>query len=147
MPGRAPEPSRVRVDDDGGDKKFRGFLIGYLRFSVEEVYIRERATSRGVCGPHTMCWRVGGRTRAARWCGGLVAPLRLSFSSRVRDGKILTGVFVPCNFENISCVGYLKRKNSRKQETGTGHLVNRLVQENVNKGNKMHIKDVTNDII
>ena len=28
VPGRAPEPSRSRVDDDGGDETFRGIVIG-----------------------------------------------------------------------------------------------------------------------
>ena len=42
---------------------------------------------------------------------------------------------------------FSEKKNSRKQETGTRHLVNRLVLENVNKCNKMHIKHVTNDTI
>ena len=37
LPGRAPEPSQSRVDDDSGDGTFRGFLIGYLRFSDEEA--------------------------------------------------------------------------------------------------------------
>ena len=37
VPGRAPEPSRSRVDDDGGDGTFRGFLIGCLGFSDEEA--------------------------------------------------------------------------------------------------------------
>ena len=37
VPGRAPEPSRSRVDDDGGDETFRGFLIGCLGFSVNEA--------------------------------------------------------------------------------------------------------------
>ena len=60
MSERAPEPSRSKIDDDGGDGTFRGFLIGYLGFSIEEVYIGERATLRGACGRHTMCWRTGG---------------------------------------------------------------------------------------
>ena len=54
--GRAPEPSRSRVDDDGGDGTFRGFLIVYLGFSVEEVFMGERATSGGPVGP-TPCPR------------------------------------------------------------------------------------------
>ena len=35
--GRAPEPSRSRIDDDHGDGTFRGFLIGSLGFSVNEA--------------------------------------------------------------------------------------------------------------
>jgi len=30
VPGRAPEPSRSRVDDDGGGGTFLGFLISVL---------------------------------------------------------------------------------------------------------------------
>jgi hypothetical protein len=37
--------------------------------------------------------------------------------------------FVSSNFENISCVTFLKYKNSRKLEL-LWHLVNRLVSEN-----------------
>ena len=72
--GRALEPFRSRVDDDSGDGTFRGFLIGYLGFSVEEVFMGERATSGEPYGPHTMSLR-GRGTRAATWCGSLVAPL------------------------------------------------------------------------
>ena len=32
VPGRDSEPSRARVDNDGDDETFRGFLIGYLVF-------------------------------------------------------------------------------------------------------------------
>jgi hypothetical protein len=45
-------------------------------------------------------------------------------------GKIRLQELVSSNFENISCVSLLKHKNSRKQETGTLALVNRLVPEN-----------------
>jgi hypothetical protein len=45
-------------------------------------------------------------------------------------GKIRHQEFVSSNSENISCVSLLKHKNSRKQETGTVALVNRLVPEN-----------------
>ena len=37
VPGRAPEPSRSRVDYDGSDGTFHGFLIGCLGFSVNEA--------------------------------------------------------------------------------------------------------------
>ena len=51
MPGRAPEPSQSRVDDDGGDGTFRGIMIGYLGFSVEEVYMGEGVTPGSHVGP------------------------------------------------------------------------------------------------
>ena len=61
VPGKAPEPSRSRVDD--GDGTFHGFLIGYLGFSVEDVFMGERATSGEPCGPHTMSPRGKGDPR------------------------------------------------------------------------------------
>ena len=67
-------------------------------------------------GPHTISRRAGGGTRAARWCGGSTTPLCLSFGLRVRDGKILTGVFVLCNSENISCVAFLKQKTAENKK-------------------------------
>jgi hypothetical protein len=45
-------------------------------------------------------------------------------------GKIGGLAFVSSNFENISCVTFLKYKNSRKQELALWHLVNRLVPKN-----------------
>ena len=51
MPGRALEPSRSRVDDDGREGTFRGNMIRYLGFSPEEVFMGEGATSGEVCGP------------------------------------------------------------------------------------------------
>jgi hypothetical protein len=45
-------------------------------------------------------------------------------------GKIRLQELVSSNSENISCVSLLKHKNSRKQETGTVALVNRLVPKN-----------------
>ena len=92
MPGRALEPSRSRVDDDGGDETFRGIMIRCLGFSVEEVYMGEGLTPREACGPHTTCSRTGRWGRTGRLCGGLVAPLRLSFGLRVCDGNIWTQV-------------------------------------------------------
>ena len=70
----------------------------------------EGLTPGAPCGPHTTSSRTGRWGRAARLCGSLVAPLRLSFGVRVRDDNVRSGVFIPCNSENISCVGFLKRK-------------------------------------
>jgi hypothetical protein len=53
---------------------------------------------------------------------GVVAPWPPSGSPSVfvsRPGKIGGSSFVSSNFENISCVTFLKHKNSRKQETDT----------------------------
>jgi hypothetical protein len=36
-----------------------------------------------------------------------------------RVGKIGTSAFVSSNSDNISCIAFLKHKNSRKQGTGT----------------------------
>ena len=44
--------------------------------------------------------------------------------------KIGTSAFVSSNSENISCITFLKYKNSRKQELALWHLVNRLVPKN-----------------
>jgi hypothetical protein len=54
--------------------------------------------------------------------GGVVAPWPPSDSSLdfvSCRGKIGPSGFVSSNSENISCVTFLKHKNSRKQGTGT----------------------------
>jgi hypothetical protein len=67
---------------------------------------------------------------ATRWCGCLLALLRLCFGLCLMSGKIGTLGFVSSNSENISCVTFLKHKNSRKQELALWHLVNSLFPEN-----------------
>jgi hypothetical protein len=59
------------------------------------------------------------------------------------SGKIGTSAFILSNSENISCVAFLKHKNSRKQVLTLWHLVNRLVPEmhkNATKCNKTQSK-------
>jgi hypothetical protein len=46
-------------------------------------------------------------------------PLWLSFGLRLVSGKIGGPGFVSSNSDNISCVTFLKHKNSRKLGTGT----------------------------
>jgi hypothetical protein len=62
-----------------------------------------------------------GATKGGRhpWCGGSLSPLWLSFGLRLASGKIGGLGFVSSNSENISCVAFLKHKNSIKQRTGT----------------------------
>jgi hypothetical protein len=86
--------------------------------------------SEGGRGAHTTWWRGQGVTRATLWCGRLLALIRLCFGLRLRVSKIGTSAFVSSNSENISCITFLKYKNSRKQELALWHLVNRLVPEN-----------------
>jgi hypothetical protein len=60
-----------------------------------------------------------------------LAPLRLIFGLCKASVKIGGLAFVLSNSENISCVTFLKHKNSRKnRELALWHLVNRLVPEN-----------------
>jgi hypothetical protein len=78
---------------------------------------------------HTTWWR-GQRGGATLRCACLLALLHLPFGLHVALGKIGTSGFVLSNSENISCVTFLKHKNSRKQKLALWHLVNRLVPEN-----------------
>jgi hypothetical protein len=60
-----------------------------------------------------------GAGRAALWCGWPVAPLRLLSGLREASVKIGGLASVSSNSENLSCVTFLKHKNSEKQGTGT----------------------------
>jgi hypothetical protein len=66
---------------------------------------------------------VSSQVGAARgWAAPLVvrlAPLHLIFGLREASVKIGGSTFVSSNFKNISCVTFLKHKNSRKQRTDT----------------------------
>jgi hypothetical protein len=80
-------------------------------------------------GPHLVMARPG-VARAMPWCGRPLVPLRLIFGLRLMSGKIGTLAFVSSNSENISCVAFLKHKNSKNRELTLWRLVNRLVPEN-----------------
>jgi hypothetical protein len=57
---------------------------------------------------------------ALPWCEGRLWPLSGSLSVFGKlSGKIRLLELVSSNSENISCVAFLKYKNSRKQGTGT----------------------------
>jgi hypothetical protein len=86
--------------------------------------------SEGTQGLHTTRLRGQGCTCATRWCGHLLALLRLSFGLRLVSGKIETSGFISSHSEKNSCVTFLKHKNSRKQELALWHIVNRLVPKN-----------------
>jgi hypothetical protein len=66
---------------------------------------------------------IGGAARAwavPPWCEGRLWPHSGSRLVLVlRSGKIGVLELISSNSENISCVAFLKHKNSRKQGTGT----------------------------
>jgi hypothetical protein len=94
-------------------------VIGYLGFSYPGVLIGEEAASEVDLEAHTT--RGVGQPQAAPPYG--VAALWLGSVSSSVFWKLceISGrlAFVLSNSENISCVTFLKHKNSRKQETGT----------------------------
>jgi hypothetical protein len=81
-------------------------------------------------GCHTPWWRGLGVARATTRCGRPLVRLQLSFGLRLCVRQLETSAFVSSNSENISCVTFLKHKNSRKQELALWHLVNRLGPKN-----------------
>jgi hypothetical protein len=133
-PGRVPEQRLLSPELHLRWRRCCGTLSGktpiHLGFSRWRLYIGGGAMSEGTQGPHTTGWRGQGCTRTTRWCGHVLALLRLCFGLRLMSGKIGTSGFISSNSENISCVTFLKHKNSRKQELALWHLVNSLVLEN-----------------
>jgi hypothetical protein len=109
---------------------FRGKLIRSFRFSRRGEYIGRRVASGGGPGAHTTPQRGQGVVHAMGWCGRLLAFLRLCFGLCDASGKIGTLAFVSSNSENISCIAFLKHKNSKNRELALWRLVNRLVLEN-----------------
>jgi hypothetical protein len=85
-----------------------------FQFSCQGEYIGGRVVSGGGPGGPTTWWCGPGAGCAILWWGWPLAPLRLCFGLRLVSGKIGTSAFVLSNSENISCVAFLKHKNSRK---------------------------------
>jgi hypothetical protein len=128
VPGRASGPSQTRVDDSGGLQYFSWIDVRALRvFPMKWIYRQRGDVSGRLRGPNHLVARLGGDPRHP-----MVRPppglLRLSFGLRLRVRS-----FVLSNSENISCITFLKYKNSRKQELALWHLVNMVVPENAYK--------------
>jgi hypothetical protein len=107
VPERVPGSFRSRDEDGGGlqyvlwknDPSFRFFLS-------RGIYRQNGSVRRWASWPHHLvAWPL--------------APLRLIFGLHEASVKIGGSAFVSSNSENISCVAFLKHKNSRKQGTGT----------------------------
>jgi hypothetical protein len=97
-------------------------------FASEAIYRRKGDVRGHLGGPHHgLAWPGGAPP------GGVATSVPSSVSaldSVFVSGKIGGLAFVSSNSENISCITFLKYKNSRKQELALWHLVNRLVSEN-----------------
>jgi hypothetical protein len=83
------------------------------------VFIGEGASSEVDRGALTHRGRDQGLGRAALVCGALVAPSDSSLVLWKLPEKIRLEELISSNSENISCVAFLKHKNSRNQGTGT----------------------------
>jgi hypothetical protein len=127
-PGALPHPGRVP------EQRFMSPKIRWWRrrscrtsspktpidigFSVPRLYIGEEAASEVdqghlTIGPH-------GPRGAPPHGEPTLCPRFGSLSVLVlRSGKIGVSAFASSNSENISCVAFLKHKNSRKQRTST----------------------------
>jgi hypothetical protein len=93
---------------------FHGKEIRPLGFSCRGELIGKRAASEGGPGRLTPWWHGQVLARVTLGCGQPLAPLRLIFGLREALVKIEGLAFVSSNSENISCVAFLKHKNSRK---------------------------------
>jgi hypothetical protein len=118
VPGRASGASRSHVDDGGLQYVTRKIDRPFRFFPSRGIYRRKGGVRRWTRRAHPLVAQPGPGLRHPRvWpaCG----PLRLIFGLREASVKIGGSTFVSSNFENISCVAFLKHKNSRKQGNGT----------------------------
>jgi hypothetical protein len=114
VPGRASGPSRSRVDDGGGLQYVSSKIDRVFRFSSpRRIYRRKGGARRWARWPHYLvAWARGWPHHPMVW----LAPgsPHLCFGLRLVSEKIGTSAFVSSNSEDISCVAFLKHKNSRK---------------------------------
>jgi hypothetical protein len=96
-----------------------GKVIGSLGFSHREVFIGKGAASEVDRGPTPQAgtgqgWVAPPGGVATLWSGSVSSSV--FWKLREISGRL---ALVSFNSENISCVTFLKHKNSKKQETGT----------------------------
>jgi hypothetical protein len=110
VPRRAPGSSRSRVDDGGGlEYVSRKIDQSFRFFPSRGIYRQKGSVRRWTRWPHPLVARARGRLRHPRVS---LAPLHLIFGLREALVKIGGSAFVSSNSENISCVAFLKYKNS-----------------------------------
>jgi hypothetical protein len=116
VPGRASGPSRSRVCDGGGLQYVSWKRDPSFRFFPSRgIYRRKGSVRRWASWPHPLVGRARGRPRHPRvWLAPAPPPLCPIFGLPEASVKIGGSAFVLSNSENISCVAFLKHKNSRK---------------------------------
>jgi hypothetical protein len=130
-PDRVPKQRLLSPEIHRWRRRSCGTLSGnfpiVLGFSVGRLFIGEGASSGGdqgglTTGGAARGWATPPHGEADPWPpSGSLSVLVLCL------GKIGVRELISSNSENISCVAFLKHKNSRKQELALWHLVNRLV--------------------
>jgi hypothetical protein len=121
--GRVPEQRVLSPEIFLRRRRRCGTVLGktliFLGFSFRRLFIGGGAASEG----HQGCLTTPGRGQEggtpAHGEGALWPPSGSRSVLILPSGKIGVSVFVSSNSENISCVAFLKHKNSRKQGTGT----------------------------
>jgi hypothetical protein len=117
-PGRVPE-QRLLAPEIGLQWRRRcGTFLGKtlidLGFSRRRLLIGEGAMSEGGQGPHTIGWHTQGVTRATRWCGHLLAPLRFFFGLCLVSGENRNFGLRFVQFQEYFLYNLSETENSRK---------------------------------
>jgi hypothetical protein len=122
-PGRVPELRLLSPEISLQQRRHCGTLLGEmpndLGFSRQRPFIGGRAMSEGSQGPHTWWWHGQGAPAPPYGVPASWPPSGSPSKFVSCREKIGGSGFVLSNSENISCVTFLKHKNSRKQGTGT----------------------------
>jgi hypothetical protein len=119
-PGRVPEQRFCPLKFISG---CCGTVLGntpiVLGFSVGRLFIGGEVTSGGYQGHLTTRGRGQGWPASPYGVAALWPPSGSRSVFVLCPGKIGVSAFFSSNSENISCVAFLKHKNSRKQGIGT----------------------------
>jgi hypothetical protein len=117
-PGRVPEQRLLSPEIHRWRRRSCRTVLGkmpiVLGFSVGRLFIGEGASSGGDQGGHTIGGRGQGLGRAPYCVGSPWPPSSSRSVFGPLPGKIRLLELVSSNSENISCVAFLKHKNSRK---------------------------------
>ena len=98
-------------------------------FASRGIYRRKMGV-RGLVGPLATARRGPTLGRALVWRGALGAPPQVPSGLRDLLNLLFMVALISPDSEDISCLGFLKRKTAENRELALWHLVNRLVLEN-----------------